>query len=207
MSNSVTLWTIAHQAPLWSTLSWSFLKFMFIEPVMLYNHLILWHPLLLLPSIFSSIRVFSNELALCIRWPKHLSFSFNGFHDSSVGEKSTWNSGDPCSIPGLRRSTGKGIGYPLQYSWIFLVAQLVKNQPAVFDPWIGKIPWRRERLPTPVFWSGEYHGLHIPWSHKESDQTEWLSLHFSSASVLPMNIQDRFPLGLTGLIFFLSERL
>ena len=89
MSNSVTLWTVAHQAPLWSTFSWNFLKFMFIEPVMLYNHLILWHPLLLLPSIFSSMRAFSNELALCIRWPKHLSFSFNGFHDSSVGEEST----------------------------------------------------------------------------------------------------------------------
>ena len=41
-----------------------------------------------------------------------------------------------------------------------------------FNPWVGKIPWRRERLPTPVFWLGEFHGLHSPWGHKESDMTE-----------------------------------
>ena len=45
-----------------------------------------------------------------------------------------------------------------------------------FDPWVGKIPWRRERLPTPVFWPGEFHGLYRPWSHKESYTTERLSL-------------------------------
>ena len=41
-----------------------------------------------------------------------------------------------------------------------------------FDPWVGKIPWRRERLPTPVFWSGEFHGLYSTWGRKESDTTE-----------------------------------
>ena len=46
-----------------------------------------------------------------------------------------------------------------------------------FDPWIGKISWRRERLPTPVFWPGEYHGLYSPWGRKESDTTEQLSPH------------------------------
>ena len=46
-----------------------------------------------------------------------------------------------------------------------------------FDPWVGKIPWRRERLPTPVFWPGEFHGLYSPWGHKELDTTERLSLH------------------------------
>ena len=45
-----------------------------------------------------------------------------------------------------------------------------------FDPWVGKIPWRGERLPTPVFWGAEFHGLYIPRGHKESDMTEWLSL-------------------------------
>ena len=45
-----------------------------------------------------------------------------------------------------------------------------------FDPWVGKIPWRREWLPTPVFWPGESHGLYSPWGCKESDTTEWLSL-------------------------------
>ena len=67
-----------------------------------------------------------------------------------------------------------------QYSWVSLVAQLVKNLLAIretgFDPWDGKIPWRRERLPTPVFWPGELHGLYSPWGHKESDMNERLSL-------------------------------
>ena len=65
-----TPWTIAHQAPLFSTISRSLLKLMSIELVMPSSHLILCHPLLLLPLIFPSIRVFSNELALRIRWPK-----------------------------------------------------------------------------------------------------------------------------------------
>ena len=73
----VTPWTAAHQASLSITNSWSLLKLMSIESVMLSNHLILCRPLLLLPSIFPSIRVFSNELVLHIRWAKYWSFSFN----------------------------------------------------------------------------------------------------------------------------------
>ena len=72
-----TPWIATHQASLSITNSWSLLKFMSIESVMPTNHLILCHPLLLLPSIFPSIRVFSNESALCIRWPNYWSFSFN----------------------------------------------------------------------------------------------------------------------------------
>ena len=72
-----TPWTEACQASLSITNSWSSLKLMSIKSVMPSNHLILCHPLLLLPSIFPSIRVFSNKLALCIRWPKYWSFSFN----------------------------------------------------------------------------------------------------------------------------------
>ena len=72
-----TPWITAREASLSITNSWSLLKLMSIESVMPSNHLILCHPLLLLPSIFPSIRVFSNESALCIRWPKYLSFSFN----------------------------------------------------------------------------------------------------------------------------------
>ena len=72
-----TLWTASHQASLSVTNSQSLLKLMSIESVMPSNHLILCHPLLLLPSIFPNIRVFSNELALCIRWPKYWSFSFS----------------------------------------------------------------------------------------------------------------------------------
>ena len=68
-------WTSAWQASLSITNSWSLLKLMSIELVMPSNHLVLCHPLLLLLSIFPSIRVFSNKLALCIRWPKYWSFS------------------------------------------------------------------------------------------------------------------------------------
>ena len=81
MFNSVRLfaipWTVARQAPLSFTISRSLLKPMSIELVMPPNHLILCRPLLLLSSIFPSIRVFSNELALCTRWPNYWSFSFS----------------------------------------------------------------------------------------------------------------------------------
>ena len=72
-----TPWTPAHQASVSITSSWSLLKLMPIESVMPSSHLILCHPLLLLPPIPPSIRVFSNESALCIRWPNIWSFSFN----------------------------------------------------------------------------------------------------------------------------------
>ena len=70
-------WTAGCQAPLSSFLSWSLLKFMSIKLVMLSNHLIFWRTLLLLPSIFPNIRVFSNEVALLIRWAKYWNFSFS----------------------------------------------------------------------------------------------------------------------------------
>ena len=73
----VTPWTAAHQASLSFTIFWSLPKFMSIESVLPSNHLILCHPLLLLPSVFLSIRVFSNESSLHIRWPKYWSFSFS----------------------------------------------------------------------------------------------------------------------------------
>ena len=72
-----TPWTAACQDSLFITNSWSLLKLVSIQSVMPSSHLILCRPLLLLPSIFPSIRVFSNELALCIRWPKYWSFSFS----------------------------------------------------------------------------------------------------------------------------------
>ena len=65
------------QGPLSSTISWGLLKFMSIELVMLSNHLILCHSILILPLIFPRVRVFSNELALCIKWPNYWSFSFS----------------------------------------------------------------------------------------------------------------------------------
>ena len=73
----MTLWTAAHQASLSITNSCRLLKLMSIESLMPFNNLILCCHLLLLPSIFPNIRVFSNELVFCIRWPKYWSFSFN----------------------------------------------------------------------------------------------------------------------------------
>ena len=77
-----------------------------------------------------------------------------GFPDSSVGKESACSAGDPGSIPGSGRSPGEGMGYPLQYSWASLVAQLVKSPPAVWEIWVPSLGWedplRRERLPTPV---------------------------------------------------------
>ena len=114
---------------------------------------------------------------------KHLVYSIMGFPNSSVGKESACNEREPSSIPGSGRFAGEGIGYPLQYSWASLVAQLVKNLSAIWErrpgfySWVGKIPWERERLPTPVFLPGEFHGLYSPWGRKESHITEWLPLH------------------------------
>ena len=77
MSDSVIPWTAAHQASPSITNAQRLLKLRSTESVMSSNHLILCHPLLLLPSVFPNIRVFSNKSALCIRWPKYWSFSFN----------------------------------------------------------------------------------------------------------------------------------
>ena len=80
------------------------------------------------------------------------------------------------------------------FIWASLVAQLVKNPPATwrpgFDPWVGTIPWRRERLTTPVFWPGESHGQkslagYSPWAHKESDTKKQLLL-LSRGSLDPL---------------------
>ena len=63
------------------------------------------------------------------------------FPDSSAGKESACNAGDPGSIPGSGRSTGEGIGYPLQYSWASLVAQMAKNPPAMWETWVQSLRW------------------------------------------------------------------
>ena len=92
-------WTAAHQASLSITNSQSLLKLMSIELVMPSNHLILCHPLLLLPSIFPSITVFSIESLLCIRWPKYWSFSFSISPSNEYSGLISlgWTGGSPCS--------------------------------------------------------------------------------------------------------------
>ena len=77
MSDSLQPYELQHASLPCLSLSWNLLKLMFIESAMPHNHLTLCCPLLLLPSIFPSIRVFSNELTLCISWPKYQGFSFN----------------------------------------------------------------------------------------------------------------------------------
>ena len=64
-----------------------------------------------------------------------------GFPDSSVGKESTCNAADPSLIPGLGRSAREGIGYPLQYSWASLLAQLEKNPPAMQETWFPSLGW------------------------------------------------------------------
>ena len=94
----------------------------------------------------------------------------SGFPESSVGKETSCNAGDPGLILGWGRSPGEGIGYPGDYSWASLVAQLVKNPPPMRETWVRSLGWEdpleRERLPTPVFWPGEFHGLYSPWGHK-----------------------------------------
>ena len=84
---------------------------------------------------------------------------------------------------GSGRSPGDRAGCPLQYSWASLVARLAKNPPATRETWVQSLG--KERLPTPVFWPGECHGLYSPRGCKESDTTEQLSLHFSDPTNFP----------------------
>ena len=128
---------------------------------------------ILSPVVFSHILVFLE--------PKNMrNRVFRDVPDSSVGKETACIAGDPSSIPGSGRSPGDGIGYPLQHSWASLVAQLVKDLPAMWQTLVRSLGWEdpleKRKLPTPVFWPGEFHGLYSPWGCKESDMTERLSL-------------------------------
>ena len=96
-----------------------------------------------------------------------------GFPDSSVGKESACNAGDPGSIPGSGKSPGEGTGCPLQYSWVSLVAQTVKNLPAMWETWVRSPGWEnlmekgRATHSSILAWR-------IPWSMRfaESDTTD-----------------------------------
>ena len=96
--------------------------------------------------------------------------------DNSVGRESAYNAGDPGSTPGPGRSAGERIGYPLQYSWASLVAQLVKNPPAMREVWIQSLGWEdpleKGKASHSSIWPTEFHGLYSPWGSQESDTTE-----------------------------------
>ena len=83
-----------------------------------------------------------------------------------------------------------------------------KNLPAMFNLWVGKIPWRREWLPAPVFWPGEFHGLYSPQGRKESDMTEQLSLSpWSVTHQAPLSVKFPRQEYWSGLPFPMSEDL
>ena len=105
-----------------------------------------------------------------------------GFPGSSAGKESACNGGDPSSIPGSGRSPGEGIGYPLHYSWVSMVAQMVKNPLGMRETWIRSLGWEDAALEEgmanhSVFLPGEFHEQRSlagcsPWSHKELDTTK-----------------------------------
>ena len=99
-------------------------------------------------------------------WGNHIcapSFVHLCFPQSSVGKESTCNAGVPGLIPGSGRSDGEGIGYPIWYSWASFVAQLVKNLPVMRETWVQSLGWEDtlEKIPIPVFWPGEFHGVRV----------------------------------------------
>ena len=101
-----------------------------------------------------------------------------GFPHSSVGKESACNAWDPSSVPGLGGSSGEGIGYPLQYSWFSLVAQLVNNLPAMRETWVWSLGSEDSlEKGIPVFWPGELHGLYSPRVLR--DRTCLRNFHFS----------------------------
>ena len=101
--------------------------------------------------------------------------------------ESACNTGNLGSIPGLGRSPGEGKGYPLQYHWALQMAQLVKSLSTMWETcvrsWVEKIPWRRERLPTPVFWAGEFHGLYYIVRRVGKNWTQLSDFHFQCFSL------------------------
>ena len=89
------------------------------------------------------------------------------FPDSSVSKESACNAGDTGSIPGSGRPTGKGIGYPLQYSWASLVAQLVKNPPAMWETWVQSLGWE-DPLEKGISTHSSIMAWTIPWTTVKS---------------------------------------
>ena len=147
------------------------------------SHLILCCPLLLLPPIPPSIRVFSNESALLMRWPKYWSFSLSIIPSKEIpgliSFRMDWL--DLLAVQGTLKSLlqhHSSKASILRCSVFFrtsLAAQMVKRLSATqetgFDPWVGKIPWRRKWQPAPVFLPGKSHGQRslAGYSCKESE--------------------------------------
>ena len=144
------------------------------------SHLIHCHPLLLLPSIFPSIRVFSSESVLCIRWPKYWSFSISPSNEYSglISFRTDWL--DLLAVQGTLKSLLQHHSSKVSILWCsaFFMGQL--SHPLLL--------WRRKWQPTPVLLPGKSHERrsligYSPWGRKESDMTKRLHLHFSLLAV------------------------
>ena len=180
MSNSATPWAAARPASLSITNSQNLFKLMSMKSVMPSNHLMPCHPLLLMPSIHSTIRVFSNESVLCIRWPKYWSFSFSisPFNEylGLISFRMDWL--DLLAVQGITKSLLQHYTSKASILWrsAFFIVQLSH-------------PYQRRWWhPTPVLLPGESCGHRrlvgcSPWGRKESDTTERLHFHFSLSCI------------------------
>ena len=154
MFDSVTPWTAAHHASLSITNSWSLFKLMSIESVMPSNHLILCFPLLLLPSIFPSIRVFSSVLDLRIRWPKYWSFSFSispsNEHPGLISFRMDW-----LDLLAVQRTLKSLLQYHsskvklLSHVQLFLTPQIVAYQAPLSMGFSRREYWSGLPFPSP----------------------------------------------------------
>ena len=179
--------------------------FMSIESVILFNHLILCHLLLVLPSGFPSIRVFSSESTLHIRGSKYWSFSKSlspsSEYSGLISFRIDWF--DLLAVKETLKSFLQHynlkttilwcsaffmvkISYPYMTTgktmWLSWWRIRLQCRRPGFDPWVRKIPWRRERLPTPVFWPGEFHGLYSPWFAKSWTRQSDCHFHWKNHS-------------------------
>ena len=126
---------------------------------------------------------------------------------SSVGKELACNSGDPSLIPGLERYTGEGIGYPLQYSWASLVAQLVKNPPAMWETWVRSLGWEdplekgKERKSSILAWR-------IPWTIQSMGLQrvghDWVTFTFTSLKYCGIRLPNVYSPFLISLFWYLS---
>ena len=97
-----------------------------------------------------------------------MSYLYKGFPGGSAGKESAFSAGDPDSIPGLGRSLGEGIGYPLQCPWASLVAQLVKNTPAMWETWDPSLGWENPLEKGTATHSSIKNSVdYCPWGCKE----------------------------------------
>ena len=139
-------------------------------------------------NVLTTEHTLSHLILKTMLWGTYLYYlcfidNFKGFPVSSIGKESACNAGDPSLIPGSETSAREEIGYLLQYSWASLMAQLVKNLPAMLETWVWSLGWEdpleKGKATHSSILARRFHGLYSPWCRKESDLTEQLSLSLS----------------------------